>query len=107
MSRAILVSAAFLTFLAGLACPAQTSQAPPEPRSVTVPFFFENNRVFVDLTFTKPDGSPRNARFWVDTGGGGFLMAEPLARDLGLDLSGKPTEVQGAKLLAVTPPAAG
>jgi hypothetical protein len=32
-------------------------------------------------------------------------MAEPLARDLGLDLSGKPMEEDGAKLLAVTPPA--
>jgi hypothetical protein len=106
MPRATVVSAAFLIFLAGLACPAQTSQAPPAPRSATVPFFFEDNRVFVDLTFIKPDGSPRNARFWVDTGGGAFLMAEPLARDLGLDLSGKPMEKEGVKFLAVTPPAA-
>ena len=106
MSRATVVSAAFLIFLAGLACPAQTSQKPPAPRSATVPFLFEDNRVFIDLTFTKPDGTPRSARFWVDTGGGGFLMAEPLARDLGLDLSGKPMEEAGVKLLAVTPPAA-
>jgi predicted aspartyl protease len=105
MSRATLASAALLIFLLSLACPAQTSQAPPAPRSATVPFLLEDNRVFVDLTFTKPDGSPRSAHFWVDTGGGGFLMAEPLARDLGLDLSGKPMEEDGAKLLAVTPPA--
>src|SRR5258708_1546887 len=106
MCRGILISAAFFISLAGLACPAQTPQAPPAPRSATVPFHFEDNRVFVDLTFTKPDGSPRIARFWVDTGGGGFLMAEPLARDLGLDLSGKSAEEKGTKFLAVTPPAA-
>src|SRR6476661_5760196 len=105
MSRATLASAALLIFLVSLACQAQTSPAPPAPRSATVPFLLEDNRVFVDLTFTKPNGSPRIARFWVDTGGGGFRMAEPLARDLGLDLSGKAMEEEGAKFWAVTPPA--
>jgi len=91
-------------FLAALSlmCSAQPS---PAPRSATVPFHFEDNRVFIDLTFTRPDGTPRTARFWVDTGGGGFILTEPLARDLGLDLSGKPAEEEGARFLPVAPPA--
>jgi predicted aspartyl protease len=44
----------------------------------------EGNRPFVDITFYRADGSQRSARFLVDTGGGGFLLAEPLARDVGL-----------------------
>jgi hypothetical protein len=91
-----------LLALLSIRCTAQPSSS---PKSATVPFHFEDNRVFVDLTFTKPDGSPRTARFWVDTGGGGFIMTEPLARDLGLDLSGKPTEEEGSRWLRVAPPA--
>jgi Aspartyl protease len=106
MSRTTLASASSLILLASLACLGQTSQTSSAPRSATVPFHLEDNRVFVDLTFTKPDGSPRTARFWVDTGGGGFLITEPLARDLGLDLSGTPMEGEGRKFLAVTPPPA-
>ena len=52
--------------------------------SATVPLYVESNRPFIDLEFTRPDKSIRKARFWVDTGGGGFIMVEPLARDLGL-----------------------
>jgi len=106
LSRTILASAFSLILLASLACLGQTQQTSQASRSATVPFHFEDNRVFVDLTFTKPDGSPRSARFWVDTGGGGFLMAEPLARDLGLDLSGKPSEGEGSKFLPIAPPQA-
>jgi len=51
---------------------------------VTVPLLVEGNRPFIDVAFRRPDGSTRSARFVVDSGGGGFLIAEPLARDLGL-----------------------
>ena len=69
-----------------LLLPAHTpAQAPPrEQQSVTVPLFVEHNRPFIYLEFTRPDGKPRRALFWVDTGGGGFIMVEPLARELGL-----------------------
>ncbi len=50
----------------------------------TVPLIVEGNRPFIELSFHKPDGSVRKARFLIDTGGGGFLITEPLARDLGL-----------------------
>jgi hypothetical protein len=51
----------------------------------TVPLIVEGNRPFIELTFRKPDGSVRKARFLIDTGGGGFLITEPLAHDLGLN----------------------
>ena len=50
----------------------------------TVPLVVEGNRPFIELTFRKADGTVRKARFLIDTGGGGFLITEPLARDLGL-----------------------
>lgn len=51
---------------------------------VTVPLIVDGNRPFVEVTFRRADGSTRAARFLVDSGGGGFLVAEPLARDIGL-----------------------
>ena len=55
-----------------------------EPQQATVPLLVEKNRPYVELTFQRPDGSRRKARFLVDSGGGGFSLTEPLARDLGL-----------------------
>jgi predicted aspartyl protease len=51
---------------------------------VTVPLYLDGNRPYIDLTFRKSDGSTRAARFVVDTGGGGFIITEPVARDIGL-----------------------
>lgn len=64
--------------------------APPHskhgiPDQVTVPLQVEGNRAFIDVSFRRPDGSTRSARFWVDTGGGAFFITEPLARELGLE----------------------
>lgn len=64
--------------------------------SVTVPFHFEGNRIFVDLKVGIPNGPKRSARFWVDTGGGGFLLTESLAQELGFQW-GEPMESQGAR----------
>ena len=60
------------------------AQNSTEPQQITVPLLVEKNRPYVELTFQRPDGSKRKARFLVDSGGGGFQIAEPLARDLGL-----------------------
>jgi len=54
------------------------------PDSATVPLHVELNRPYVELTFHRTNGATRTARFVVDSGGGGFLMVESLARDLGL-----------------------
>lgn len=71
------------------------------PDQVTVPMVIEGNRVFVDLSFRKPDGTMRIARFQVDTGGGSFLLTEQLARDIGLSW-GETTTEEGATLARTT-----
>jgi len=71
-------------FIAGPALAQKTTAAREAPQQATVPLLVDRNRPFVDLTFQRADGSKRSARFLVDSGGGGFVMTEPLARDLGL-----------------------
>ena len=78
----LLVLAAF--YLAFLPAAQAQITSSPEQQSVTVPLYVEHNRPFIHLEFTRPDGKPRKALFWVDTGGGGFILVEPLARELGL-----------------------
>ena len=80
-----------LSVLGAFACVA-TSCANRLPDRVTVPLLVEGNRPFVELTFRRADGSTRAARFLLDTGGGGFLLTETLARDLGLILGASNTE---------------
>ncbi|MEP6778461.1 MAG: pepsin/retropepsin-like aspartic protease family protein [Gemmatimonadaceae bacterium] len=60
------------------------SQAATIVDRATVTLSVEANRPYIDITFTRADGSERKAHFLLDTGGGGFLFTEPLARDLGL-----------------------
>jgi hypothetical protein len=72
-------------------------------QQVTVPLIVELNRPFIDLEFKKPDGSARIARFWVDTGGGAFIMCEPLARDLNLEV-GPAMGENGRRFAQTTPP---
>lgn len=75
----------------------------PAKDSATVPLHVVFNRPFIDLEFKRPDGSARRARFWVDTGGGGFIMAEPLAKELGVKLGQVFTE-GGEKMASAEPP---
>ncbi|MEP6835537.1 MAG: hypothetical protein ABJB74_19275, partial [Gemmatimonas sp.] len=73
------------------------------PDRVTVPLMVENNRPYVLVTFKRPDGSVRKARFLLDTGGGGFLITEPLARELGLTM-GSVVREEGQAFAPVTSP---
>jgi Aspartyl protease len=75
----------------------------PEPVSSTVPLHVQFNRPFIDLEFSRPDGSPRKARFWLDTGGGGFLFCEALARDIGMKF-GEEVHEEGERFARTTPP---
>jgi predicted aspartyl protease len=68
---------------------------------VTVPLYIEGNRPYIDLTFRKPDGSTRSARFLVDTGGGAFIITEPVARDIGLKWD-RTTNEQGSEFARPT-----
>lgn len=52
--------------------------------SVTMPLMVEGNRPFVVVVLQKPGGPERSGIFWIDSGGGGFVVTERLARDLGL-----------------------
>ncbi len=92
-----LVSLAAIAFLG---CAPRAGRHPSVDQA-TVPLIVEGNRPFIQITFRRPDGSERTARFLLDTGGGGFLMAEPLARDLGLQW-GKTEHEEGAEFAAVT-----
>jgi len=83
--------------------PSRPAEPAGPPDRVTVPLHVEGNRPFIDVTFRKPDGSKRSARFLVDSGGGGFLIAEPIARELGLTL-GEAVSEGDAKLAQVTSP---
>ncbi len=60
--------------------------------SATVPLIVEGNRPFIELVLRVGERTPRTARFLVDSGGGGFLMTESLAGDLGLELGETSTE---------------
>jgi len=82
--KLLLILFACLCLIAVNRDPAQTPAPGRGAEQVTVPLTVEGNRPFIDLTFRRADGSTRTARFLVDSGGGGFMMTEPLARDLGL-----------------------
>lgn len=79
------------------------AQNAKEPQQVTVPLFVEKNRPFVELTFKRPDGSKRTARFLVDAGGGAFQLTEALARDLGLKWGPAQSE-EGHQFAVLTDP---
>ena len=81
--------------------PAPPAVPPATADRATVPLHLEGNRPFVDLTFKRPDGTTRTARFLVDSGGGGFLIVEPLAKELGLAL-GETMPEEGTTFAQVT-----
>jgi len=56
------------------------------------------------LTCVRPDGSLRQARFQVDSGGGSVILAESLSHDLGLKSIGSPSEEEGETFQPVTSP---
>lgn len=56
---------------------------------VTVPFILDHNRMLVEAEIQRKDGSWRKVKLWVDSGNPKFYFSEPLARDLGIDFSGK------------------
>ena len=75
------------------------------PSSATVPLIFEDNRVFVELSFRRPDGSFRKARAWVDTGGGWFAVTERVANDIGAQRKGAPFESDEQQAVDIASPA--
>src|SRR5262249_20889879 len=65
-----------------LALPASGSDV-----SGTVPFIFDDNRIFAELTFVRPDGTPRKAIAYVDIGTPKMAIDEKLRQELQPDPS--------------------
>lgn len=101
---AALAAAAWLLGVANRAPGEVPPPVPPgDPASVTVPFTVDHGRMIVEVDLRRPDGTVRRAAAWVDTGGEGLALAEPLAREVGggdrppswLSLGGMPLDVAG------------
>jgi len=90
MKRRRLSAAGLAMLVAAAGTVAWAQMAGTDPASATVPFVLDHNRMTIEVEFQRPDGSVRRARAWVDTGGTSLVLAEPLARDLGLDLPALP-----------------
>lgn len=106
---AALAAAAWLLAVANRAPGEVPPPVPPGvPASVTVPFSVDHGRMIVEVDLPRPDGTVRRAAAWVDTGGEGLALAEPLAREVGggdrppswLSLGGMPLEVAGVRARA-------
>lgn len=77
---------------------------PVAVQSATVPMILDHNRMLVDAAVRKPDGSWRKVRLWVDSGYALFCLSEPLARDLGIDLTpAQDPSFQNAQLPVTAP----
>jgi hypothetical protein len=63
--------------------------------SATVPMRIEDNRIFVPLRVSGPNGRSEVVRFWVDSGGDAVFLSGVVARDLGLGASGAPFTAMG------------
>ena len=83
----------------------ENSVSASAPSATTVPMIFEDNRVFVELSFRCPDGSFRKARTWVDTGGGWFAITERLANDIGAQRKGAPSREGEEQAVDIASPA--
>jgi hypothetical protein len=81
----VLISAAIAAGI-GIAPAASTT----EPASATVPMVLDHNRMTVEVEFMGTDGAAHKTRAWVDSGGMTVSMVEPLARELGINLSAMP-----------------
>lgn len=78
------------------------------PVSVTVPATLDNNRMFVELAFRRPDGRTRMALAWVNMGMGGLSLAPGLCDELGhqsavsFSIGGMPVTVDAKGVLSAS-----
>lgn len=66
-----------------------TCAVPAEPSSGTVPFIFDDNRMFAKIAFVRPDGSLRPALAFVDLGTPSLVIAAGLSRELQAERGGQ------------------
>src|SRR5262245_9160542 len=96
MRQPVAVFAAFVSLAA---------TSPQAPTSATVPLDASTNTAIVELTFVKKDGTPRKSRFVVDTGGGAFILSEPLANEIGATRTGPVEKGDEGSFAPLAPPA--
>jgi hypothetical protein len=53
--------------------------------SGTIPFIFDDNRIFAELEFVRPDGKPRRAVAFVDIGTPQLVLEQSLEKELELE----------------------
>src|SRR5580704_2362468 len=82
------------------------AQGQPSAQSVSVPMSLEGNAPIVTLTFRRPDGSVRTARFIFDSGGGAIILNEGLATEIALKPEGSGISEEGQQYRAMDVPAA-
>jgi hypothetical protein len=82
------------------------AQGLPSPQFVLAPMSVEGDAPIVTLTFKKPDGSVRSARFVFDSGGGAIIVDERLATEIGLKPHGATIAEEGQQYRAVDVPTA-
>jgi hypothetical protein len=58
----------------------------PDPKSVTVPFTLDHNRIIIDVRVPLSDGTAQSIRAWVDNGNPELRLSQRLARAIGLTL---------------------
>jgi predicted aspartyl protease len=64
-------------------------------QGASAPLIVEGNAPIVELEFQTPSGSPRMARFLIDTGGGAFILGSKLMADIGAQPTGPASKEDG------------
>jgi hypothetical protein len=64
---------------------ARSSEALGSEQSGTVPFIFDDNRIFAELEFVRPDGTLRKAVAFVDIGTPQLVLEQSLGKELELE----------------------
>ena len=77
---AIMLHRRFRSFIgvALLCLPCFGGQNPP---SGTAPFILDNNRIYVEMTLVRPDGSLRKTLAFVDLGSPAMILSEALFKE--------------------------
>ena len=76
----------FLAILFLITTTIAQDSAKPQPKSVTVPFILDQNRIVIDMNIQLPDGSTERVPAWLDNGNSQLVIAERLTRSMKLTL---------------------
>ncbi len=83
----LLIAVLMLVVLALGLKPGEKASPEAQPATATVPLVLDDNRAIVGVEVQIAGGALRPGRAWIDTGGTEVILAEPLARELGIDIS--------------------